>query len=41
MTKTFNSDAFEAWLRKTGRKWYHLNAAEQRAAIKEYTEQAK
>lgn len=40
MTNTFNTDAFLAYLKKTGRCFNHMNTAEQRAAIKEYKEVA-
>ncbi len=36
MTTTFNTAAFEAWIKATGRKWNHLNTAEKQAAAKEY-----
>jgi predicted Fe-Mo cluster-binding NifX family protein len=41
MTKTFNTDAFEAWMKANGIKWYHLNTTEQRQVIKQYKEQCK
>jgi len=40
MTKNFNSDKFEAWMKKNGIKWNHMNRAEQRAAIKKYMGEA-
>lgn len=36
-----NTNHFEAWLHKTGRKWYHLTEAEKRAAVKEYKARQK
>ena len=41
MQTAVNIAAFEAWLRTTGRKWYHLNTEEKKAAVKEYKGQSK
>ena len=41
MITTFNTAAFEAWLKAAGRKWNHLNTAEKKAAVKEYKGQSK
>lgn len=41
MTTTFNTAAFEAWLKSTGRKWNHLNTAEKKEAVKDYKGQNK
>ena len=32
----FNADAFDKWLRASGRAWYRLTHAERRAAAEEY-----
>lgn len=37
---SFDSSAFEAYLRATGRGWYKMNSAEQTEAIKQYRAEA-